>query len=356
MSERRLVFAIPGDLATPSGGYGYDRRLIGELRRIGWKVEHLRLPDGFPRPGPAELGQTETAFAAIADGNLVLVDGLAFGAMPDIAERQAGRLRLVALVHHPLFLETGLDAATRGALEAGERRALGAAKAVVVTSPATGAVVSSSFAVPAERLTVALPGTDRPDRLPLKDDARGEAPPTILSIGTLIPRKDHATLVAALALIVDLPWRCRIVGSTAADPATAEALRRQVEALGLSERVELAGAMADVAGEYPRADLFVLASRYEGYGMVFAEALANGLPIVFCAAGAPRDVIPEAAGRRFEPGDAEGLAAALRVFLVDETVRGRAAQAAFAAGQALPGWDETARIVADALARLDAAR
>ena len=353
MSSRRLVFAIPGDIETPSGGYGYDRRLMAELRRLGREVEHLRLSDGFPRPSPDELETTEAAFAQIADGSLVLVDGLAFGSMPQIAEKEAERLRITALVHHPLFLETGLDAASRDRLQASERQALSFAAAVIVTSPATAEAVKSAFAVPGERLAVAVPGTDKPGRKPGRADAHPEKPPTILSIGTLIPRKDHATLVAALAKVADLPWRCRIVGSKTADRETAQALGRQVAALGLSERIDLTGAMADVAGEYPDADLFVLASRYEGYGMVFAEALANGLPIVFCAEGAPRDLIPRDAGRRFEPGDVAELAAALRALLVDGEMRGRAAGAALAAGEALPGWDETAGLVAGVLSRLD---
>ena len=183
-----------------------------------------------------------------------------------------------------------------------------------------------------------------------------DKPPLILSIGTLIPRKDHATLVAALAQVSDLPWRCRIVGSRTADPDTAGALDRQLAASGLSGRIELAGAMASVAGEYSGADFFVLASRYEGYGMVFAEALAHGLPIVFCAEGAPRDLIPSEAGRRFEPGDVDGLASALRELLVDEAAHGRAARAALAAGKALPGGDDTARTVAGGLSRLEAPR
>ena len=134
------------------------------------------------------------------------------------------------------------------------------------------------------------------------------------------------------------------------------ALDRQIAASGLSGRIELAGAMASVAGEYSGADFFVLASRYEGYGMVFAEALAHGLPIVFCAEGAPRDLIPSEAGRRFEPGDVDGLASALRELLVDEAAHGRAARAALAAGKALPGWDDTARTVAGVLSRLEAPR
>lgn len=356
MIQGRLIFAVPGDIQTPSGGYGYDRRLIAELRRLGWDVVHLRLPDGFPRPSSDDLAETEAAFAAIADGSLVLVDGLAFGRMPKIAEKEAQRLRIAALVHHPLFLETGLDSRMREVMEASERQALRSAQAVIVTSPATAEAVRSAFAVPVERLAVAVPGTDKPERSAMDDEARRHAPPTILSIGTLIPRKDHGTLVEGLARIADLEWRCRIVGSKTADPETAAALGRQIEAFGLSDRIDLPGAMPDVAGEYPKADLFVLASRYEGYGMVFAEALAHGLPIVFCAEGAPRELISPEAGRRFEPGDADGLAAALRALLVDGGARRRAAEAAKVAGMALPGWDETARVVAGTLSRLAPSR
>ncbi|MBO0903048.1 glycosyltransferase family 4 protein [Jiella sp. MQZ13P-4] len=327
---------------------------MGELRRLGLTVDHLRLPAGFPRPSPAERAETAAAFAALADGSHVLVDGLAFGAIPEIAEEEHGRLRLAALVHHPLCLETGLSATLAAALEASERAALRCAASVVVTSAATGETLRQRFGVPADRLTVAPPGTDKP-AMPKEWPAgpKGSAGvPLLLSIGTLIPRKDHATLVAALATIADLDWRCRIVGSKTADPQTAAALERQVAACGLSGRVELVGALADVAGEYPAADVFVLASRYEGYGMVFAEALAHGLPVVFCADGAPRDLVPEAAGRRFSPGDAAALADGLRTLLVDEDARRRAGEAAFAAGQALPGWDETGRRVAAALGGL----
>ncbi len=356
MRNRRLVFAIPGDIETPSGGYGYDRRLIAELRKLGHKVEHLALPGGFPQPSPKDLEETEAAFSAIADGTVVLVDGLAFGAMPQTAETAARRLPIAALVHHPLFLETGLDPATRDRLRASEREALRSAAAVIVTSPATAETVTSAFAIPDERLAVAVPGTDKPERTASSDAPRLDKLPLILSIGTLIPRKDHATMVAALARVADLPWRCRIVGSKTADPETAGALDREIAASGLSGRIELAGAMASVDGEYSGADLFVLASRYEGYGMVFAESLAHGLPIVSCAEGAPRDLIPIDAGRRFEPGDVEGLASALRELLVDEAARGRAALAAQAAGKGLPGWDDTARTVAGVLSRLEAPR
>ena len=362
MKAGRVVFAIPGDIATPSGGYGYDRRLIAELVALGWQVDHLALPGGFPTPDEGDLESTREAFAKIDDGCVVLVDGLAFGAMPQIAAAESERLRLVALVHHPLCLETGLDADARARLELSEREALRWSRAVVVTSKATGETLASDFGVPDKQLTVAPPGTDKPARSDRgvarrsgheagNEGANGG--PMILSIGTLIARKDHATLVAGLAHVSDLDWCCRIVGSKTADPQTVEALERQIAELGLDGRVVLVGALADVSADYDTADLFVLASRYEGYGMVFAEAMAHGLPIIFCSEGAPRELIPPAAGERFSPGDARDLGARLRMLLTDRDRRAGAARASFEAGRALPGWDDTAFIVATTLAALE---
>ena len=344
--SRAVHFAIPGDIDTRSGGYGYDRRMIAELRRLGWRVDHLALPGSFPQPGEQDLAATSDALAALPDGALVLVDGLAFGAMPDIAEREAERLRLVALVHHPLSLEEGLPRETSQKLAASERASLAHARHVVVTSPATARTVREDFGVPGDRLTVALPGVDQAPQ------ARGGGDdPQILSVGTLIPRKDHATLVAALTLIADLPWRCRIVGGDTADPATAKALWAQIAKAGLSGRIALVGTLDDVSPEYARADIFALASRYEGYGMVFAEAMARGLPIVACAGGAVPDVVPADAGILVPPGDVAGFAKALRSLIGDAAWRQAMAEASRRAGTALPGGAETAAVLSGVLER-----
>ena len=344
----RLVFAIPGDIETRSGGYGYDRRMLAELAGLGWDVTHLALPGSFPAPTAGDLAATAAAFAAIPDRALVLVDGLAFGALPGIAAAEAGRLKLVALVHHPLALEAGLSEAERQTLERAERAALGFADAVVVTSPATARELVANWGVAAERVTVALPGTD-----PAPRAAGSGGAPTILAIGTLIPRKDHATLVAALTLLADRDWRCRIVGGMDADPATTAALRDQIAASGLADRIELLGPLPDVAPEYQRADIFALASRYEGYGMVFAEAMANGLPIVACRAGAVGDVVPESAGILVPPGDVAAFADAIDRLLADPALRAEMAVASHAAGQKLPSWRQSAAILAAALEGVD---
>ncbi|SMC87921.1 Glycosyl transferases group 1 [Fulvimarina manganoxydans] len=345
----RLVFAIPGDLSTPSGGYGYDRRLIEELREAGWQVDHLALPADFPFPDERALEETRAAFAELPDNALVLIDGLAFGAMPDIALAECERLRLVALIHHPLGFEAGLDAVSRDRLLASERRALTAPLAIVVTSPATKRTLVEEFGVSETDVTVALPGTRKPAA---DSDGRRErevADPHILAIGTIIERKDHATLVKALAQIADRAWCCTIVGNDQAEPETANALRDLVDTLGLADRILIHGAAVDVESFYRQADIFALASRYEGYGMVFAEALVHGLPIVACRGGAIPDVVPESAGILVEPGDVDAFADALRSLLDEPERRAQLSASGRAEGMRLPDWSDTARIVADLL-------
>jgi glycosyltransferase involved in cell wall biosynthesis len=340
-----LVLIVPGLLETSSGGYAYDRRMIAGLSHRGWSVTVRTLDASFPRPSLAAREHAARELAAIPDGSAVLIDGLALGAMPGEVERENTRLRLIALVHHPLAAETGIDRDTAAELESSERRALAAVGRVVVTSSATGATLAG-YGVSRDRIAVVEPGTDRAAQ------ARGSKDGLVhlLCVAALIPRKGHQTLARALARIADGPWRLTCVGSVQRDPRTVDQLRARLRADGLEDRVLLAGEVDEstLAACYDGADVFVLPTFYEGYGMAVAEALAHGLPVISSATGAIPELLSDGAGLLVPPGDPEALAAAL-LQVLDPDARAQLAQGARQARNRLSTWEDAADKMANVL-------
>lgn len=355
LDARRVVFVVPGSLETPTGGYVYDRRLIEALERRGWSVTVVCLAGNYPLASPAERASAAEIFDAIETGARIIVDGLALGALPQVVREQKDRLRLVALVHHPLGMETGLEAAVTAALLDSEAEALRGVAAIVTTSGTTRDALSECFAIASERVVVARPGLDEPAGTPDRATPRPNGTVTLLAVGSVIARKGYDILVGALERLEILPWRCLIIGSLDHDPSCAAALRAQIAAAGLDARVTLAGAMsaADVRARYAAADLFVQPSRLEGFGMAALEAQAYGLPVVATRAGA----LPEALGLGawFVPvDDVEALAEALGKLIANEAQRRAWSQKATKAAAGAPGWDDTAAIVEGVLLDLAA--
>jgi glycosyltransferase involved in cell wall biosynthesis len=344
-----VVFAVPGDLNTPTGGYIYDRRVIGLLPEFGWQVRHLQLPGDYPAPAEASLKATREALAKTWPEALLVIDGLAFGAMPtDIID--GARRRIVALVHHPLALETGIDERRAEYLVRTERDALARTAHVIVTSPSTADLLVERFGVAPSRISVAEPGTEAAAR------ATGDnGPPRLLGVGSVTARKGYDVLVEALACIADLEWESRIVGSLDRDSAAVKVVRAAISRAKLDARVHLLGSLGEkeLDEEYRRARLFVLPSHFEGYGMAFAEALSRGLPVVGCVGGAVAATVPADAGILVPPGDVNMLAAGLRRLLTDPSELARRSDAAWSHAQRLPRWRDTARKFADALAKAD---
>jgi glycosyltransferase involved in cell wall biosynthesis len=339
-----LYFLYPGDLDTPSGGYRYDRQLLTELRRSGLTVQEISLPQCLPTLDEQAESTIRRCFQQIPDGATVCVDGLAFGVLDEIAEAEQERLRLIALCHHPLALETGLDPKAQTALMKSERRALQCARAVLVTSPHTKDILIQQFGLAAETITVALPGTE-----PAKFAACDGSPPRLLTVASLTPRKGHDVLLTALSSLTSLPWQARFVGSDHFDRDWTGKLRKLADHYDLGKRVEFCGAVTDTAAEFQNADLFVLPSRYEGYGMVFAEALAAGLPIVASRGGAIPGVVPESAGILVGVNDSAALANALARLLKDRALRKRLQAGAQQAAANLTRWTDTAATVAEVI-------
>ena len=340
------VFAIPGDITLPTGGYAYDREVLARLPACGVEVAHLALPGGYPDPSPEDLARTRELITATPAGTVLLIDGLAYGAMP-VALIDGFDRPIVALVHHPLCLEAGLAPDRVEVLRMLETAALARARRVVVTSPTTARTLVADFGVPEAKITVAVPGTDPAARVALGTGA----PVRLLAVGSVVPRKGYDVLVHALeidAAAHAADWTLTIVGAVDRSVATVEALRGQIARAGLRDRIEIAGPMTRAAldAAYGRADVFVLSSHYEGYGMVLAEALARGLPIVTTTGGAAAETVPDDAALKVPPGDAAALQRAVRRMIGDAALRARIADAAWCAGQTLPRWSDTAAAIA----------
>ncbi|WP_085793671.1 glycosyltransferase family 4 protein [Roseivivax jejudonensis] len=344
---RRAALAVPGDITTLTGGYIYDRRLLDGLRSAGRDVALIELGAGFPDPSAAEIADAAARLAALPADCPVLVDGLALGALP-VHALDGMAAPLVAMVHHPLAHEGGLPEARRAHLFETERAILERASAVVVTSPHTADLLAADYGVPAAAITVARPGTDRPAGVGAPAD-----PPLILSVGIRVRRKGHDVLLRALSRLTDLDWQAVIAGGVH-DADHAAELDRLKAASGLDDRVTFAGRVDrdTLDSFYARASIFALATRYEGYGIVFDEAMAYGLPIVSCDTGAVPGTVPGDAGVLVPVEDVDAVADALRRLLTDPAHRKTLADGAARAGAALPAWDDTAATVAAVLDRV----
>ena len=337
-------FAVPGDIETRTGGYGYARRLLADIGAEGVELQHIALPGSFPTPDRHDLDETfELLRGARAP---LLIDGLALGVLP--ADRLADLGKpVVALCHHPLALETGLSPERAETLRAAETAALDTCAGVITTSQTTAGELVRDFAVPEDRITVAPPGTDPAPRA----HGSGEETVMLVSVGALVPRKGFNDLIAALAELRALPWHLTIAGSPDRDPTHADSLRQTASEHGLERRIEFTGEMqAEALGRlYRGADLFVLASRHEGFGMVFTEALAHGLPVVGCDAGAVAEATATGGAQLVPPGDRVALCDALGHLISDGEARAMLAEAAWTGASELPRWSGTAQAVAEAL-------
>src|SRR5262245_28345422 len=159
-NKLRLAFGVPGDLATPTGGYGYDRRIIQELRYLGWQVDVVDVGDSFPFPSIAQRMTALTTLSAVPPDCPTVLDGLAFGALPEAGALRA-RAPIIALVHQPLARDPSLNATQADIFRETERAALAAAARVVVTSEATARIVVADYDVPRQRINVVRPGNDK---------------------------------------------------------------------------------------------------------------------------------------------------------------------------------------------------
>jgi glycosyltransferase involved in cell wall biosynthesis len=338
------------DPARPSGGNAYDRQVCRGLSSLGWSVHEHAVPGCWPRPDAASGAALADVVQRLPDDAVVLLDGLIASTAPAVLVPQSSRLRLVVLVHMPLGHRPAGDATD--AARAREREVLSVAAAVVTTSAWTRRRLLELYPLSADRVHVAEPAVDAADLA--TGTAAGGA---LLCVAAVTSDKGHDVLLDALAKTTDLSWHCVCVGSLDRDPAFVQGLRRRSRDAGIGDRVCFPGPRtgADLDRSYAAADVMVLASRAETYGMVVTEALARGLPVVAAEVGGLTEALGHGAdgirpGLLVPPDDPEALGAALRAWLGDAALRERLRRAARERRESLSRWSTTTSVLADVLA------
>ncbi len=336
-----LHIVIPGRLDTPTGGFVYDRHMIAGLQAGGRCAGVHLLAGSFPNASAETIAAAATQLAALPTAAWVIVDGLALTPLAPCFRQASGRLRLIALIHHPLCDEPGQRKEDAQRLFRQECRALAAVDGVIVTSQTTRARLAD-FGLAPERIQVVIPGAIAQRPLPRRRRRR-TAPTEILSVGSLIPRKGQDILLEALARRRRSRWHLTLVGP-ARDRRFARRLRLRARALRLLRRITFSGTLAPhrLRRCYSAADLFVLSSRHEGFGIVLAEALAHGLPIVATRAGAIPEVLPGNLAILVPPDDARALGRALAVLLAHRASRMQAARRTRGAAERPRRWSDAA--------------
>ncbi len=341
---RRLVFANSLDYARLTGGFVYNTRLMRELAALDWDVTSLDLPAGFPRPDAEARTRTAELLAALPADTIVIADQICLSPVAREIAREAQRLRLVMIFHHPIAMEEGLSPDDRARFAEAERKALAACRRVIASSHTTAATLSADYGVPSSRIVVAVPGMERPA---VVTPAPVAGVPRLLSVGAIIPRKGYHVLIEALAGLTHLPWTLGIVGDLERAPDHVAELHTMIGAAGLEGRIRLEGGLseADLEAQWQSTQVFVAASLHEGYGMAVAEAIARGVPVVTTGAGAVEGWLDPSAALIVPERSPEALRAALARVLTQPALCAELREAALRAASRFPSWADAAAVV-----------
>ena len=339
---------VTWDRDEPTGGNVYNRALIAELGALGIDVRLQKLAGPWPDgDASTHLGLARALRATPA----CLVDGIVACGSPDVvaAAVESGHA-VTIVVHLPISDELGLEPARRQRFALLESKAVHAASGVLCSSRWAAVEVARRYG--RSDVGVAIPGVT-PAAV-----ARGSLDsglPHLLSLASLTPTKDQLTLVRALAQLADLPWTADLIGSDLADPGYAVQVRTEIAAAGLAERITVPGILVGQAldQKWDTADLLVLTSRIETYGLVVVEALARGIPAVVSADTGAVEALREGAtteraeapGTGVRAGDPQSLSVVLRRWLTEPMLRHSWRQVALARRDTLPGWQQTAEAV-----------
>ncbi len=350
----RVAFITVGDTGRKTGGYLYDGRVISGLRQRGLVIEEVVAGGASPdeqRKASPRLGSTFDP----SRFDTIVVDALARIAVAPHLDRWQTFRPVVALVHELPSVAGGGSGPETVARERDHEEPLLRMNRLVAVSD-HGRNVLLDRGVSPGRIHVVPPGFDR---VPVGDGtpARREGPVRALCVAQWIPRKGILTLVEAWTLHERRGAVLELIGETNADPDYTARVRAAIDAAPRASIVE-SGCVdeASLGASYAKADLFVLPSRYEGYGIVYAEALAFGLPIIACDAGPVPELVGREAGVLIRPNDRDDLSSALDLLLRDSELRTKMSDAANRRASHLPCWEDTVAGFEDVLRTVAGAR
>lgn len=336
----QILFIVPGDINVPTGGYLYDRKIIEEWQKAYHSVELIQLDGDYPFPSDAEKQDALEKISMAGSCDIAVVDGLAGGAHPELMAKLADIVPTLALIHHPLCLETGLNEKEVIDLRQSEALGLKSVRAVVTTSVTTAKSVNQVFNFPSENVYSVEPGVERH----AVSTGTAENIVRLLCVGSIIERKGHRDLLQALGRLKHLDWHLDCVGSTDLNAPYYDEVCSLVARLSLEDRVTFHGSVEreTLQSLYERAHLFTLPSHYEGYGMAYAEAIVAGLPVIGTTGGAIPRTVPENCGILIEPGNLQELQNALNALINDSNLRQRFRTAAVNSRNLFPDWKGSA--------------
>jgi glycosyltransferase involved in cell wall biosynthesis len=329
----KVGLIIYGDLETLTGGYLYDRRLVNYLRAQGDQVEVISLPwRNYGRHLTDNLSRRLSRRLREAELDVVIQD------------------ELRCSEPHPAWL--------RRIYEAVERKYLKTVDGAIFNCHTTRAAVRQLVGrdIPG---VVAYPGRDHLNHefslAEVAQRASRPGPLRVIFLANVIPGKGLNTLIEALGRLTRGSWRLTVVGSLTMDPSYSQSVRNQIARAGLSDYVDLVGAVPndETPGHLIRNDILVVPSRYEALGIVYLEAMGFGLPVIATSAGGAHEIVDHGeAGFLTTPGDADMLARYLREINQE---RGRLLEMSLAAYNRVsthPTWDESFGRVRDFLQTL----
>jgi glycosyltransferase involved in cell wall biosynthesis len=339
-----LHFIIKDDLEQRTGGYIYDDHIIRGLRELGWVISVHSTSLSSSKIGTPPNNSLENILNSIEEGQTVILDGLVMGRNPRELSRHTHRLKLISLLHHPLFKESGLPQSEMVRLFEMEKKALTNCVGVITTSQFTANQLAT-MNIPTEIIRTVIPGTK--PALPAKGPHKN-APPRLLCVASVIPRKGFHILIDALHKIRCLDWECICAGSLDRSPSYASEILETVAKHQLGHRILFTGecSSATIDKLYDFSSIFVLASLYEGYGMVLAEAATRSLPIISTTGGAIPYTMKGTPAILVPAGDSNSLADALRNTL------NNLADESYSVQNQFPNWEQATRNFEDAITSL----